>query len=111
MKRPLQILLLTVLFGVGTVCADTLSLPAAPVQGTPPTHLPHRGMNMAAVIKAYGAPEVRHPTVGGHAPRRPPITRWDYPGFSVFFERNIVIDSVVPLHPPKLYHRQQLQTN
>jgi hypothetical protein len=32
----------------------------------------------------------RHPTVGA-----PPITRWDYNGFSVVFEKDRVIDSVV----------------
>jgi hypothetical protein len=25
---------------------------------------------------------------------KPPITRWDYPGFSVFFEGDRVIDTV-----------------
>ena len=32
----------------------------------------------------------RHPTVG-----QPPITRWDYNGFAVFFEHDRVIDAVV----------------
>ncbi len=40
--------------------------------------------------KHFGAPVNRHPTVGA-----PPITRWDYNGFSVFFEKDRVIDSVV----------------
>jgi len=105
------LLALPLLFGSLTAHADRLSLPAAPVQGTPPAHLPQRGMSMATVIKEYGAPKLRHPPVGGDAPKRPPITRWDYPGFSAFFERNIVIDAVVPEHPPKLYHRKQLQTH
>lgn len=109
MKRSLQILLLTALLAAGAAYADTLSLPAAPVKGSPPTLLPHRGMSMAAVLKACGAPEVRHPTVGGHAPLHPPITRWDYPGYSVFFERSTVLDTVVPGHPPRLYHINQLE--
>ena len=50
---------------------------------------PDRGMTMSAVEKKFGAPTDRHPTVG-----QPPITRWDYQGFSVFFERDRVIHSV-----------------
>jgi hypothetical protein len=45
---------------------------------------------MTTVEKKFGAPVTRHPTVGA-----PPITRWDYAGFSVFFERDRVIDAVV----------------
>jgi len=51
---------------------------------------PMRGMHMAEVERQFGAPTTRHPAVG-----RPPITRWDYPAFSVFFERDIVLHSVV----------------
>jgi len=37
-----------------------------------------------------GAPTTRHDTVG-----QPPITRWDYSGFAVFFERDRVIHAVI----------------
>jgi len=50
---------------------------------------PDRGMTMSAVEKRFGAPTSRHPTVG-----QPPITRWDYAGFSVFFEKDRVIHAV-----------------
>ena len=56
---------------------------------------PKRGLTMNEVEKQFGAPATRHPTVGGASPQQPPITRWDYNGFSVFFERDKVIDSVV----------------
>jgi hypothetical protein len=56
---------------------------------------PMRGMRMAQVESQFGAPTTKHPAVGGGGPHRPPITRWDYPAFSVFFERDIVLDSVV----------------
>ena len=57
-----------------------------------PSDLPRpvRGTTMSAVEAKFGAPVSRHDTVG-----TPPITRWDYAGFSVFFEHDIVIDSVV----------------
>jgi hypothetical protein len=51
---------------------------------------PKRGSTMADVEKHFGAPLTRHPTVGS-----PPITRWDYNGFAVVFERDRVIDAVV----------------
>jgi hypothetical protein len=56
---------------------------------------PRRGSTMSEVEKQLGAPVTRHPTVGGGSPRQPPITRWDYNGFSVVFERDRVIDTVV----------------
>ena len=56
---------------------------------------PKRGLTMDQVEKQFGAPATRHPTVGGSSAQQPPITRWDYIGFSVVFERDRVIDSVV----------------
>jgi hypothetical protein len=50
---------------------------------------PHRGATMASVEKVYGAPAQKHATIG-----QPPITRWDYPHFSVFFEKDRVIHAV-----------------
>jgi len=51
---------------------------------------PSRGMTMHAVETKFGAPQDRHPAVG-----QPPISRWDYHGFAVFFENDLVIDAVV----------------
>jgi hypothetical protein len=53
------------------------------------TSLPRRGATMSTVEAQLGAPTKKHAAVG-----RPPITRWDYPGFSVYFEYSHVIDSV-----------------
>lgn len=50
---------------------------------------PARGLTMRSVEEQFGAPSQRHPTVGD-----PPITRWDYAGFSVFFEHDRVIHAV-----------------
>jgi hypothetical protein len=51
---------------------------------------PARGATMSAVEARFGAPQSRHAAVG-----TPPITRWDYAGFSVYFEYQRVIDAVV----------------
>lgn len=52
---------------------------------------PTRGMTMAKVEQQFGQPEDKIPAIG-----EPPITRWIYQDFSVFFEQDIVIHSVVP---------------
>ena len=48
-----------------------------------------RGVTMTQVEAKFGAPVTKHDAVGA-----PPITRWDYPGFSVFFEHDRVIHAV-----------------
>jgi len=50
---------------------------------------PARGITMGAVEAKFGAPANRHAAVG-----TPPITRWDYAGFVVYFEHDRVIDAV-----------------
>ncbi|PHR52104.1 hypothetical protein [Cycloclasticus sp.] len=51
---------------------------------------PKNGQSMDTVISQFGNPIRIHPTVG-----EPPITRWQYVKFSVYFEHNLVIHSVV----------------
>jgi hypothetical protein len=51
---------------------------------------PTRGMSMEKVEAKYGAPAKRVPAVG-----EPPISSWEYPGFIVYFEHNLVIHAVV----------------
>jgi hypothetical protein len=50
---------------------------------------PTRGMTQARVEQTYGSPTAKQSAVGD-----PPITRWDYAGFVVFFEHDRVIHSV-----------------
>jgi len=50
---------------------------------------PKRGVTMSQVEAKFGAPVTKHEAVG-----TPPITRWDYAGFSVFFEHDRVIHAV-----------------
>jgi hypothetical protein len=51
---------------------------------------PGNGTRMADVESRFGAPLQRHAAVGD-----PPITRWVYPEFTVYFEYELVIYSVV----------------
>jgi hypothetical protein len=51
---------------------------------------PARGMTMSQVASKFGDPVSKVPAIGN-----PPISRWEYPGFVVYFERDHVIHSVV----------------
>ena len=51
---------------------------------------PTRGMTMDQVSTKFGAPVTKVPAVG-----KPPISRWEYPGFVVYFEHEHVIHSVI----------------
>jgi len=111
--KPALFFCCTLALGV-TAQADDIVMPAAmPEAAMPapaaPASLPGKGQTMAEVVRHYGEPQQKHAPVGGDAPRHPPITRWDYAGFSVFFEHSHVVDAVVPGRPPQLYHAEQLQ--
>lgn len=75
----------------------------------PAERLPLRGASQSTVLHDFGEPDLRHSPAGGAAPKQPPITRWDYPTFSVFFERKSVIDVVVKDKPAPLRNTEELQ--
>ena len=78
----------------GAALADTVVVNDQVQVRQAQTAVPKRGLTMNEVEKQFGAPVTRHPTVGGASVHQPPITRWDYNGFSVIFERDRVVDSV-----------------
>lgn len=87
--------LLSGLAAAGSAAADTIVVNDQVQVRESRLDVPKRGLTMGDVEKHFGAPVTRHAAVGGGSPHRPPITRWDYNGFSVFFEKDRVIDSVV----------------
>jgi hypothetical protein len=58
-------------------------------------NLPRRGMLMNQVESQFGAPTTKHAPVGGGSAQQPPITRWTYPEFTVYFEHSHVVNAVV----------------
>jgi hypothetical protein len=80
---------------VSAAVAETIAVNDQVQVREPQGPMPKRGSTMGDVEKQFGAPVTRHPTVGGASAHQPPITRWDYSGFSVVFERDRVIDSVM----------------
>ena len=87
----------SLLLASAAVHADTLDVRNPRVASG---SLPGRGLSMAQVEQRYGAPIEKLPTAGGDAPKHPPINRWRYNGYTVYFERNRVIHSVVDSGPP-----------
>jgi hypothetical protein len=75
--------------------ADTLLLDGIDLDRQSADARPKPGMSMTAVESAYGTPAERHAAVGGAVVQQPPITRWDYASFSVYFEHDRVIHAVV----------------
>lgn len=68
--------------------ADIIRIPVGQ-QGQTGQPLPNRGDTTDAVLDRFGLADEEHPAVGN-----PPIRRWDYRYFSVYFEQGRVIDSV-----------------
>jgi hypothetical protein len=78
--------------GMGAASAEELNTPAAAPEAS--SSRPARGMSMEKVEASFGAPTRRVPAVGGGNAQQPPITRWEYPGFVVYFENNLVVHTV-----------------
>lgn len=69
--------------------ALALATTGALAQNNEPAGGPVRGATMQDVEKTLGQPKEVLPAVGD-----PPITRWVYDAFTVYFEHNRVIHSV-----------------
>lgn len=82
---------IAVVFSATAAQAETVTLDRTVVRSA---DVPVRGLSMAQVERRYGAPVERLPTAGGGKPRQPPINRWRYNGYTVYFERERVIHSV-----------------
>jgi hypothetical protein len=74
-----------------SAASEEVALPTHSSAATPaPVTVPARGQSMSQIEAKFGAPTERHAVIGN-----PPITRWDYPSFSVFFEHQHVVHTVV----------------
>jgi hypothetical protein len=72
--------------------SQTGSVKLVPVgqQPDPGIPRPHNGQSQQAVIERFGEPVKKHAPVGD-----PPISRWEYPQFDVYFEYDKVIHAVL----------------
>jgi len=85
-------------FSASPAVADTLEMDTTDTGATTSplrSDVSVHGMTQSQVRARFGEPEKRHAPVPAQGTRlNPPITRWDYDGFSVFFERDIAIHRV-----------------
>lgn len=79
-----------------SVQADVIRIPIGE-QGQAELPMPNRGDSTSEVLERFGLADEEHAAVGN-----PPIKRWDYRYFSVYFENDSVIDNVKHLQrtPP-----------
>jgi hypothetical protein len=85
-----RILLLAAVFASGLAGAATVAVDNGIAVKDSDVTTPTRGMSMEQVSTKFGTPVTKVPAVG-----KPPISRWEYPGFIVYFEADHVIHSVV----------------
>lgn len=92
------------------LAAQVLTLPQAPAGDEEPpaavdrTSLPQRGTSMDTVRARYGEPLQASAPIG-----EPPITRWNYEDFSVFFEYDHAINTIVRNRPAPIYNQDELR--
>ena len=78
---------------LGAAHADTLLIDR--VRQERSHALPARGLSMTEVERRYGAPTSKLSPAGGDSRWHPTINRWVYADYTVYFERDRVIDAVV----------------
>ncbi len=85
-----RILLLATVLAGGLAQAEVIAVDSGIAVKQSDIATPSRGMSMEQVAAKFGEPATKVPAVG-----KPPISRWEYPGFIVYFEHEHVIHAVV----------------
>jgi len=91
--RKASCILLLMAMAAPAASADTLIMQGLQKSQASAAERPSRGMSMARVAAVWGEPEAKRAAVGD-----PPISRWEYGDFVVFFEYEHVVHSVAR-HP------------
>ena len=88
MLKPLLFVFTTALSGL--VMADNMAIPVGQQGADQSVARPKSGLSMDQVSNKFGSPSEKLPAVGN-----PPITRWIYDAYTVYFENDRVIHSVL----------------
>ena len=80
---------LTLVAAVSAAHADTLLIDGVQAAQATRSERPARGETMSRVEQRFGTPSQTIAAVG-----EPPISRWEYPAFIVYFEFDRVIHAV-----------------
>lgn len=83
--------------------AEEIAIPVGQ-QGIDGLSMPSKGLTMDKVRDTFGEPAKALPARGA-----PPITRWEYENFVVYFEDEHVIHSVLR-HKPKAQYQKPTET-
>jgi len=83
---------LVLLLATWNVAAQTTPTQQGPVASEPMISVivPGNGMSMDQVTQRFGEPTERVGSIGD-----PPITRWVYESYTVYFEHDLVLHSVI----------------
>ncbi len=87
-RHALVSLLTLLLISSGPALADVLLVDS--IQSAPQVKTPRNGLTMSQVRQQYGNPTAEVPAVGD-----PPISRWEYDSFSVYFEHDLALHAVI----------------
>lgn len=87
MRRVLTLIALGL---AASASADTLLLEGISTDAATADLRPRRGMSMESVESRFGTPTSRVGAIG-----EPPISRWEYPSFIVYFEYQHVVHAAV----------------
>jgi hypothetical protein len=93
MTRTALIATLLLLGAATPAHADRLLIERA--RAAEAANLPARGMSMSQVEAKFGAPSQKLEPRGGQRAEWPVIHRWVYPQFTVYFERDRVVNAVL----------------
>lgn len=96
--RQLVCIVMLAIFTAASTHAEVIRIPIGEQNAAVASvSRPQKGLSKSTVMDQFGEPAKRHAAVGN-----PPIERWDYPSFTVYFEYDHVVHSV--LSGPKLTH-------
>lgn len=88
------------LFGAATSVAEDVKIPVGSQTAAHQIATPTTGLTKAQVKSQYGEPQQENPAKG-----KPPISSWEYAEFTVYFENDHVIHSVIK---PRLHKSEEI---
>lgn len=86
----MKIIALLIAFAAFTATAETIKIPVGQQVGSSEITGPARGMKKQQVFETFGEPLSKTAPKG-----TPPISNWKYNGFTVYFEHDHVIHTVL----------------
>lgn len=92
MKYLGQLLLLICFSASAHLSAEQVRIPIGPQENQWAADIPRRAMTKNQVENTYGSPDSKHGPTG-----TPPISYWEYPSYTVYFEYNHVLHTVSKL--------------